>query len=544
MVLQILENYVPTIFATLVEPFWVLLNRLLCVLQPFKELWEGNRLASQSLDLTYTAVPPQLALWKAIKSKRWTLSLVCSVTLLANVLAVGLGALFNENAVKLRLPLSLNPLIAPVFDGVSIAELPSYIDNRTFVTTQYQDHFYITAANLSSNIQLPAWVSSEFFFQPSNLTGHSNDSVNEYNIQARGFGVRPNCTSLPQMAVPVDAQDQGTQQDPNVCGDVIETAGARMRANKDSRPDGRAAYEYCQTVTTTTTARCDRILTLGWARTDRGLDINATVDASFAVCQPIFHTALFNLTIDPTGRVISYKNDTEFSSVLDYGDSNAHSETLFIEFNNIFGHRASKWHNDTVTRDWMSHLVTLKSGSRKALDAEEPVPDPAELIPHIEDVYRRLLAVFLSLNQHLFIPADSEASIEGTRLVSETRIFMDETAFIISVTILAINVIVAALYYIRSAVFVLPRMPSTIGSMIAYLAPSRIVASEWRQRGEVALSYSFGRYIGYDGQGHIGIEVDPHVVPIEPSSLHQGRGLGAFRKRMKRDGKPSAGPWL
>jgi len=60
VVTNIVLNYILVVFATFLDPFWVLLNRLLCVLEPFEELREGNGTASESLDLKYTSLPPQL----------------------------------------------------------------------------------------------------------------------------------------------------------------------------------------------------------------------------------------------------------------------------------------------------------------------------------------------------------------------------------------------------------------------------------------------------------------------------------------------------
>ena len=55
---QLLLNYLPTAFATLVEPTWVLLSRQLCILQLFEVLRAGNASARESLRSRYTSVPP------------------------------------------------------------------------------------------------------------------------------------------------------------------------------------------------------------------------------------------------------------------------------------------------------------------------------------------------------------------------------------------------------------------------------------------------------------------------------------------------------
>ena len=65
VVTNVVLNYVPVTFATLLESFWVLLNRSLCVLKPFEELRNGEAMASASVDLKYTSLPRPLVLLRA-----------------------------------------------------------------------------------------------------------------------------------------------------------------------------------------------------------------------------------------------------------------------------------------------------------------------------------------------------------------------------------------------------------------------------------------------------------------------------------------------
>lgn len=92
---QIRLNYIPVLFATLLEPFWTLLKRKLCVLKPFEVLRGGEAKASQSMDLRYTSLPPQLAIWRALKARHFLLVAVCAIGLSANVLAIALSALLQ-----------------------------------------------------------------------------------------------------------------------------------------------------------------------------------------------------------------------------------------------------------------------------------------------------------------------------------------------------------------------------------------------------------------------------------------------------------------
>jgi len=96
IVRSLLQNYAPTAIATIIEPIWVVLSRLLCLLKPFEVLRQGNASTSKSLGLRYNAIPPQLAIWRAFQARHLLLGIVCIITVSTNVLTVTLAGLFNE----------------------------------------------------------------------------------------------------------------------------------------------------------------------------------------------------------------------------------------------------------------------------------------------------------------------------------------------------------------------------------------------------------------------------------------------------------------
>lgn len=158
-------------------------------------------------------------------------------------------------------------------------------------------------------------------------------------------------------------------------------------------------------------------------------------------------------------------------------------------------------------------------------------------------------------------------------IVQETRIFLDDTAYIITLAILSFNILILIILYIKERKPFLPRFPSTIASLMAYVAASRFVRdrnnnSNNSQRGRymermgsddtkfgeksrirvrtasaassttqahkhLRQTYSFGRFLGVDGKTHIGIEVDPFVMPINDDGTlkKKGNGLEMFLKK-------------
>ncbi|KAM0264279.1 hypothetical protein ACHAQJ_000768 [Trichoderma viride] len=555
-VLQILENYIPTAFATFSEPFWVLLNRFLCLLQPFKALSKGRSEPSKSIETTYTALPPQLVVWRALRSRHLMLVMLCIIALLSNVLAVGLGAIFNEDQTTASYSSTFTPNIAPQFDNQSVFNFQTYLA-RSLSSALYKDELYITMANISSGTPLTPWTTSDYFFQPYTVdsNGESNSS-STYRVSTRGFGIAANCTAVPATKLALTFPSISDDICINTNNYIIDDAKMRIRTSGFTRPSGPSAIEYSDTLNPKFDFdSCGHSITFGWGRTPQALDMNATVEASFAFCRPFFQTAMFDVRHDAEGNVLAYERTSDVSMHLDNDDGDLQTTRMVWHMNTLLGGFGKRWHNDTLTRDWMSYLLAISLNTRDFLDPAKPVPDPNDLIPTIEKLYRQLFVIVLNLNQQLFVPIDEDLSVPGQKLTDETRIFMDKNAFIITVTVLGLNIIAVVIFYSRGIMFNLPRVPTTIGSILAFVSASHILLddkgpSSSSKDAKEKKTYSFGRYIGIDQKVHLGIDADPHVALVDPASLKEKRSFvrrmmsGGMRKRKKEFEPVRNGTWL
>lgn len=518
--LQFLENYLPTILATLIEPFWVLLTRLLSGLQPFKELWSGKAKSATTIDSTYTSIPPQFVMWKALKSGHLILFAVCLMALLSNLLAVGLGSLFNEGLSMANYTETILPIHDTKFDNNLVANWSATISQRG----EYLDHMYVALANFSSGTALPPWISQEYYFQQYDLSNVSKEHKEDtYTLSTRGYGVDLNCTGIPSPERGYSISDY-PQTFVNVtrCYSNLDFLLRTVQFMALGRAPGPSAVEFAQrfAVDSGTPPECFQGFSLGWIRTPNGSDINATFHANFAACRPSLQTATFNVTLKQDGRVLSYERTSDF-------ETSTAAELIFNRL--MWSSRVPSllYHNDTLSRDWFNHFMMMLLDSRDLLDPQKPLVDLEILIPALQNVFRRTFAILLGLNAKvLFESPTADGTTTILRHTAETRIFMDDTSFIISMTILAMNILVAIVFYVRGVAFVLPRMPTTLGSLIAYVAPSRMASpTHSHTPGQAARTFSFGRYIGKDGEVHIGVEMDPHVVPVDPKSLKGQEGL-------------------
>lgn len=572
-VLQLLENYVPTIFATLVEPFFVLLNRLLCLLQPFNDLRGGRKSAAKAFGTPYTSLPPQLALWQSLRSGHMLLASLCLVSLLANVLAVALGALFNESPVTMSYSRTIQQAVSGTITQAAfqtdVGFLPVY------------DHFYMTAANLSSGTRLIPWTDTKFAYLPFSTPPEAgNNASSIYRAQTKGLGVDVTCSPLSTSAgsfpwVDYLLHEDGSQSiyflfptttDDNGSVANCSTPRGLERSGwlNTSRtpPQGIIAQELVSSLYPSRgfysngseyflndSTFCDRKLVLSWMRIDPA-DRNGTQHASHMYCTPSWRSATFDVTVDPEGYVL------QASRLGDFDDIDAvtrnQTDTVLTTINDMIGSGVAvattsemagpsdddSWHNDTLTRDWMNYFLKLKLNSSRLIDPAQPVPDLNSIFTPVEDLYGILVANIIGSHfSSLFEASTSPRRILGTQIVRETRIFMDKTAFVITIAILGLMVIVATVLYIRESKPFLPRLPSTIGSLLAYVAASQAV-KDYSQREKAVqggrgsanskVTYSFGKYLGMDGMEHVGIELDPFVAPAED------RGGARFRGWFKR----------
>ncbi|KAB5545557.1 hypothetical protein GE09DRAFT_967889 [Coniochaeta sp. 2T2.1] len=571
-VLQLLENYVPTIFATLVEPFLVLLNRLLCLLQPFHDLGKGRQSAANAFSAQYTSIPPQLSLWQSLRNGHMLLASLCLVSLLANILAVALGALFNEAPVMV----AYNQTLQQTY-STSITS-PEFLTDVALVLGF--DHFYVAAANLSSGTKMTAWTDEKFAYLPFYTPLDASDnSSSTYRAQTKGFGVDVTCSSLstsPESFPYVDYSlkddrsqtvyflfktDNGTVAN---CTTIRGLYNSGWLDTSEEPVDGLLAQElvsslYSQHFYINNTEHvpegselCDKKMVLSWMRVNP-TDRNGSQRASHMYCTPTWRSATFDVLVDSGGYVLEASRVGDFDEI----DDNTRNQTEIVlkRVNDMFGRGVAikptssmgmpadddGWHNDTLSRDWMNYLLKLKLNTTRLLDPLQPVPESEATFGPVADLYKTLVANMIGAHvSSLFAPSATPTQLSGTRYVGEIRIFMDETAFIITITILGLMVIVATALYIRERNPFLPRLPSTVGSLLAYVAAGQAVkyyAERERERRsgrdpmQSKATYSFGKYLGMDGMEHVGIELDPFVAPADDGARLRRRWFGRSRRQ-------------
>ena len=517
---QIILNYVPVLFATLLEPFWTLLNQKLCLMKPMEALRSGQSRASSSLDLRYTSLPPQLSIWRALKARHFLLVAVCVIGLSSNILAVVLNAL-------------LQPQLTTIATNGTFLESFSLSVNSRPSDTIGSDHLYIAAANLSHGTSLPSWVSQHLYFFPfqSNATSPVG-TVQSYIATTPGLGLDVVCTNqtwaepayigLPgnnvgQPQISVSQNNVSRIRQWSTFYDSHDKKNATLEVLAPLAPSLSNASQSDRDI-------CGSTLAIGFLRAElypgvEDVDILFT-SSTWMTCESTLFTAMYEVQVNTNGRVEKYSRKSDKSKAIPFlGNSSVPSflNNLFVAFNTPFNNRAPYWNNDTTRDTWPGFLIKAITKSPVLIDPALPAPGFETVGPIVIDLIQRVFPIILSLSPSAFVKAPQGSKIEGKMLISCTRIFMSSPLFIATVTLLILNIAVGVAYYIYRPQ-PLPRsvLAETIAGVLKLFDGSGLVKEQvkdipwpkdWR--------FGYGKFIGVDdGKPRMGIERRPFVVPL------------------------------
>ncbi|PHH93074.1 hypothetical protein CDD83_1359 [Cordyceps sp. RAO-2017] len=460
---RIVEKYLPSAYAGLIEPFWVLLNRHLCTIQPYQELRKGRALPARSIHTTYSAFPPQLTVWRAAKARHFLLALVGLTTLIGSILGIAMAALFNEQKVTVEYPSAFTPSIVPRF-------AQDYDEDRLFARSGQE--LVAAELNFSRRAQLPPWVSPAYFFLRHQVEAAGAEDT--YTLRTRGLGADLDCTTgVARSELAGDAGDARLAVKPDhypycheAVADPLGTLSLDVRRrllecnDRCLRRNGTMtlAFDFYQTVSDpalrpdTPGSRCDNSFYLSWGRIFPAPRNGSTFDMSLALCKPVFETALFDVTVDARGHVLSYQRKGELGPFLGSEKTDRRAIWQLLRAKNYFSDYFFLDPEPTPPHFWLTYLQVLLSGSRAFLDPGNPIPDPVERVAVVRDVYRRLFAIKLGVHSISIFEKPSERNgtavpVIGSRSTQETRVFMDQAAFILTITILSAHLLIAVVIY-------------------------------------------------------------------------------------------------
>ncbi|KAI4262132.1 MAG: hypothetical protein L6R42_002686 [Xanthoria sp. 1 TBL-2021] len=550
LVNQLVLNYVLIVVATFLEPFWLLLNRQLCVLQPFEELRQVKAKASRSLDLKYTSLPPQLILWRALCGRHYVLVAVCAIGLSANLLAISLSGLLEIKLSPVETNRNLSHPYEPLFSRIPL--LPDDFSWKS-------DYEYIAKANITDRVSLPPWTSSDRFFVPFHFGIDSKlNQTERYRRITQGFGIQPLCQSIRFNDTAFVFGNENlfytTQQ--TSTGNTVYCGGMRQAPYGGHNQSFAAAEVFQQlkpidirdpssiaenaTYTASEEDRllCNSILVAGFVRANLAVSADLTrtdndnakidthvesinsISSLWMLCRPAILTAPYEVTVDQSGYVQSYAASGPYAEDLSPFFQNKSGPASLINTTSLMISQAEDvhpwWHNDTFADTWFAYYIKHLSNSTRFVDPTMPVPAYGDVVPYVESICVRLFAIVLSLNQGWLAEAEAGSATTVTVISSSERVFVSSPMFVITTALLVLNLVVAITYWARRPKRLLPEMPYTIASILAMVQASGLLAEvenkgQWRHNWR----FGYGKFVGTDGKPHVGIERRPFVVPLD-----------------------------
>jgi hypothetical protein len=185
------SSYLPTIAAMAFEAFLVLLAGHVALLYPFTQLREKRKTsAAGPLSINYDKLPPHLQLYGALKTKNYLLATLSMSVLMANIIAVALGVLFQKDFKNFyetgSLTMQGSPLAVSQFNA---SMLDQGVQHREY------DMLYASTGDALGFKPRP-WTTEEYFYLNLLDKGSDLNSRANYTAKTWGFGVDVTCNPL------------------------------------------------------------------------------------------------------------------------------------------------------------------------------------------------------------------------------------------------------------------------------------------------------------------------------------------------------------
>jgi hypothetical protein len=500
------------------------------MLQPFDALRKGSTAPSRAVTVDYDSLPPQAVIFRTLKAGNLSLASACCImTLLANLLSVAFSNVLRERA----------NMVSRSHNYTTEYSLPlsggSAIPNSTY------DQFYIAMSNLTAGTPLPAWTDDSFFYIPFGGFDPDNTTAALYRAKTPAVSASLKCYPMQQ-----------TQDGNNLTWTI--SAGSpscdltSLWTYESTRSRVPEAIEHTTFLSNGTSdeshyADCELTVFAGWERSSLEPTSHQPPNASWLGCKPELNIELREVTVNNQG-LVQYSTSTgdvldgphqlfkpDAKSVIDavhllLGTTN----TPRRPFSN-----AVIYHNDSYPSDFFNYLMVQTLNDSAILDPSMPPPSFDTTAPVFEELYTRIFAIIMGTHFSDVLQSNNKkVDVAGFVLTQERRIFVSKPMFLIAVAILGTYMLVTVTLYVHRPWKVLPRMPTTIASQIAFFAASHglsdfATTSSMSEKGRnsyikrLRRKYGFGKFVGTDGKGHIGIEREPLVQVLTKQDMRAMR---------------------
>ena len=540
---QLLLDYLPTAFATLIEPTWVLFNRLLCILQPYEALKTGKALASDSINLRYTSLPPQFVAVRALGAKHWLLASVCTTALLANVLAVALSSIFQINVISVSQPYTFGQKTAPLLTGQL---LPADLNTTELYQEELLDHYYLLKSNYTDRASLPSWTTPNLYFVPFEVEPVRGENV-FYEAATRAFGVSSTCQVVSSTAGPNEIDlhlspngsyfgfsPSPVAKDSSLASCLATDLETQFALYSQPQTFGAPnGYVSCESVLHL--VQCGDYLVTSWFHASFSNDTTASewksLDYLVLACEAKLISAEFTTSVDSIGYITAIEqNGPVTTDITQYLGSNITEDAIVSRLNKLMTFAGSSsdsiWHNDSFAGEYFNYVLKPLVNDTNTSPLT-PVSQASLMVPLVEQLHTTIFAILLTLTPTAFADHVNQAHrIPGKAYSDQHRVFMNPAMTILALSVLVLNIIVAVFLYARRPGIFLPRMPSSVASILGFVGSAWELGAERpsgvsRRDEQDQVRWGFGKFMGQDGKIKIGIERWPYVQPLVKGEMER-----------------------
>lgn len=477
------------------------------------------------------------------------------MVLAANVLSVALSGLMYEGTKGVPKSASFVLPRSAKFVSLNGTGLPF----NTNVTSNWQggttsDQFYSLMSNLTAGTPLPPWVDEDYAYLAVDTESIEPDASLQLETIAFGASIHPVSSFSWKLHFTEDAKQATLDvsipngEETTHCKDFYSAlpsgtsyGGTTLRSLVDPQP-GHVAFEFATMLANNDSTAddffCRQHLLVGWIRSDwEVIGTNKTLlglpvmnetsrDSTILLYRPTFHVGPASIEVDSTGHV-QHRISSNASA---YGIDNYFASSpydLTAQAHQFLPDMGATWHKDAYPSDFLNYLIIQSTNDTSLVDVLSQVPSEEHAYERFAPIYRRLFAILIGSNQDLLFEQSLEntTTTTGQIITPETRILFSLPAFIIVETILVCYLITTIYFYLSRPWRILPRLPSSIASNIAFFAASRAfqelcdvrdtsgnsdasraLRKDWR--------WAFGSFIGIDGKPHVGIEREPFITVL------------------------------
>ncbi|EAW16798.1 DUF3433 domain-containing protein [Aspergillus fischeri NRRL 181] len=491
LALTILLIYGPTVVSSVISSLLESVLRHLSVLEPWVRLQRGMASATDSLALNYGSQTPIAVLRKSGRGAPLLLtilSVTCVLDLLLNVLS---GGIFEPRLKEHRTPAS----------GLLSAQYNDTVFHAPAFEVEF-DGYGLTLSSLTTGAPLLPWTTPDYSFLPLTVNESDYNSFGgvSYSAITLGVGASLECHHIPINNSWTDSEAGKVFWNHTTSSGVNCTAEVRNSGTDGDLIRRSIAYLLPTVDSPVTPCQTSIFILARWATENPA---------------PITSQNSLALYCTPSIQI------NEFEALASIGQKKfpTHRDSSFYQY------------------DWPGLLTAFAyEPSNPTLDSLQP----EFLIRAAQSTYREIFSSYLTLARNTYFDryrSSERPAVDGTIITKLWGMMPSTPSMVIVIVLLSIDISVLILVFaLRRNNFDGPRIPKSVGSLIPWVARSRI-APDFRGASRMTDSeqrdnlmqrshkYTFGLSLCPDGEERWLLDYDSRYLKEEDHELDEICGI-------------------